>query len=721
MRKLKNLLIIVLALLLSIGLFSCKKNNEEEQGETTPTVAPISFLDYSVIRPEKVSDMLLDGVSDMYIKLTSLSGKDNTLASDYLDKDQTADSEAKEILIGHTNRPETEQVLSQLAGNEYAVAVVGNKIVITGIADSLTPIALDYFVSTYLGDGADGMIEGDLFHKASTDTAILVDKGEPIYTLVRSYTEKNEGMIDMCYQVSDAIEKASGGVLLPITTDRLNSGESHDDNAYEILFGEVNYTQTADMKPNVDPDSYNVGFVGNKIVIYAWNVEGMEKAVEAFANMLTYASYTDADGKTTVCIPKDSIIGKNDSVNFYMDIPFDVNGRRYDSVYNCSDGGMMLYWSSSDEAGFTAYAKAVEGMGYTKHQELNNDSIHSSTYYKDKASVHVYYLKRTNELRVTTQDNAILPVNSYKYTEICKPAVTQMGLFHDANAYTGMSYLIRLADGTFVVIDGGKNHKTNAKDLYDEMVKQKPEGVDDIVISAWILSHGHGDHWEVLNQFIQNYNDKVTVKMLIGNDPSDYIYTSVRDGFNRNFKFTSVNGKFGGCVYMKAHTGQQFFFPGATFTVMYTHEDMYPIPMDGFNDVSLVVDAVIPGEIVEEPVKSGETRFIWLADIEAPAAEVMDAMYDTDMKCDVLQMAHHGLGGGNYNLYVLCSPSIAFWPGGQVCVDKYSGLSQNKYLIDTVDQMIIHKDGTYTIWFTEKIDMGGIQGSEGEGTYTENY
>ncbi|MBQ8523046.1 MAG: hypothetical protein IJ457_00310, partial [Clostridia bacterium] len=249
MKKLKNIFIIVLALSLTLGLFSCKKKNEGGD-DTTPTVDPISFLDYAVIRPDQISDTLLNDVSDMYMTLISLSGKDNVLASDFLANGQEPDSEAKEILIGHTNRPETEQVLSQLEGDEYAIAVIGNKIVITGIADSLTPMALEYFVSTYLSDGADGMIEGDLFYKASTETAVIVDRGEPVYTLVRSETEY-EGMVDLCYEVSDAIYFASG-VTLPIKTDRLTTGASHDDNAFEILFGDVTYSQTQDLKPNVD-------------------------------------------------------------------------------------------------------------------------------------------------------------------------------------------------------------------------------------------------------------------------------------------------------------------------------------------------------------------------------------------------------------------------------------------------------------------------------------
>jgi len=61
MKKLKNIFIILLALSLTLGLFSCKKEKEND-ADTTPPVDPISFLDYAVIRPDKASDALLNDI-----------------------------------------------------------------------------------------------------------------------------------------------------------------------------------------------------------------------------------------------------------------------------------------------------------------------------------------------------------------------------------------------------------------------------------------------------------------------------------------------------------------------------------------------------------------------------------------------------------------------------------------------------------------------------------
>lgn len=716
MKKFRNLLLIVLALCLTLSLFSCKKNkgDKNDVSDNVQVVDPISFLDYTIIRTENTAESLLDKISDMYLELTDLSGWDNAISTDYLDRGAQPDSAAKEILIGHTNRPETTQVLSQLENNEYAVAVVGNKIVITGISDSLTPMALDYFVNTYLSDGADGMIEGDLFYRNSTETILIVDKGEPVFTLVRP-ENIDEGMQELCYKIADAVESASG-VALPIISDRLNTGETHDADSFEILFGDTNYDQTYSFRSTVAPDEYKIELVGNKLIIFAWNSEGMKQAVNLFAELLNYSGYTDADGNSSIIIPKQSLDGNSGSINYYLDVPYEADGRLYDAVYDSYDKAVMLYWDDATEHMMDSYASELETMGYTKHQSLDNESVKSISYVKNKALVHIYLLRRVGEFRVITQDNATPAVNAYDYEKLCSPAVTQIGLAEGI----GMSYLIRLADGTFVIFDGGYDSDYDMEALYNTMVEQKPEGMDEIVVSAWILTHDHGDHHGCLTGFMSRYNDKITVKMLVGNAAPDAVHSQTSDG--RTFNYNSANGRFGGCVYKKAHTGEQFQFPGVTFTVMYTHEDLYPDTADAFNNVSMVVEAIVEGEAFSGTVKSGKTRFIWLGDIQNKAAKILEQVYYKNLKCDVLQLAHHGnSNGGSNSLYNYCAPRIAFWPANQNVFNQWKNATQNKYIRNTVEIIYLQDDGNKTIWFEDRIDIDSIGTSEGEGTHTKEY
>ena len=120
-----------------------------------------------------------------------------------------------------------------------------------------------------------------------------------------------------------------------------------------------------------------------------------------------------------------------------------------------------------------------------------------------------------------------------------------------------------------------------------------------------------------------------------------------------------------------------------------------------------------------------DTRFMWLADMQNQENEtcgLFKKMYYTDLKCDDVQMGHHGQMGGSYDVYRLCDPNIAFWPAGEVFVNRYSDDTEICYLNSIVDQMIYSKDGNYTIWFNDIPDTGNLEGSTGtDGNYTKNY
>jgi beta-lactamase superfamily II metal-dependent hydrolase len=391
-------------------------------------------------------------------------------------------------------------------------------------------------------------------------------------------------------------------------------------------------------------------------------------------------------------------------MSIYGGIPYCASEKYFDAIYDCSDNATMFLWKNASEEMMSSYIAQLEERGFTKHQELDNPCVHSATYYKEQLGVHAYYLKKRAQLRVIIQKDAVLPVNNYEYEKLCDVAVTQTGLYNDPNVYTSMGYLIRLEDGTFVVIDGGKDVDSHAELLYNTMLEQKPDGVDSIVISAWILTHGHSDHYGVLRNFLRNYNDKVTVKMLIGNDISDVTYQGCAWG--RNFNYNVVSERFEGCCYMKAHTGQQFRFPGVTMTVLYTHEDYFPDMMRNYNDTSIVVDAVIQGEITEKPIKKGETRFVFLADIHPDGAQRLINAYGAYMRCDIMQISHHGIGPSLYDLYAMCNPRIAYWPCGRAVLEYKDGARLQrphlKYLLETTDQIIYRTDESHTFFFDSK-------------------
>lgn len=74
----------------------------------------------------------------------------------------------KEILVGETNRPESEAAYKALGADEWSVSVSDSKIVIAGTTTIALSSAVDYFVSTYVKGKAEVQIASDAFYKSSS-------------------------------------------------------------------------------------------------------------------------------------------------------------------------------------------------------------------------------------------------------------------------------------------------------------------------------------------------------------------------------------------------------------------------------------------------------------------------------------------------------------------------------------------------------------------------
>lgn len=152
----KKILALLLALLMvTIGLASCKKKEDPESTDTTTGGAEESEdvskryyivsggeSDFVLVYPKKAGDSVVQGALEIKGLLKMKTGVDMKVVDD---ESVAADSGAKEILIGETNRPESD-VKAELAGyNDYIVKLTRNKLVIAGGCDEATVSAVSYF------------------------------------------------------------------------------------------------------------------------------------------------------------------------------------------------------------------------------------------------------------------------------------------------------------------------------------------------------------------------------------------------------------------------------------------------------------------------------------------------------------------------------------------------------------------------------------------------
>ena len=345
-----------LLLFAMLFLSSCKGSGKPpvDTGVSAEPILPEQLKGYSLVRPQMTSEGVISGASDLYEAMLTLLGGTPDFGTDFLEAGKEADSSKKEVLVGHTNRPETAQVLETLKAGEFAVAAVGNKLVITGFTEAFTPLAVQWFLANYL-TGTAAEIPGDLRHIGTAEAITLVEAGKPLYRLIRAQYA-TDGAMDGMYRIAEALENLGSGTPV-VKTD----SAAHDSEAPEILVGQTNYDEFNNLKESCAPDTYGIYYVGQKIILFGWTDEDVTLAVDAFVGNLKYASYTDKDGKVSVSYPRENIVASNNA-GYYGDLPVSAAGRYYDGVFNCGDKTVQLFWKGVDETVCDAYCRELEAL-----------------------------------------------------------------------------------------------------------------------------------------------------------------------------------------------------------------------------------------------------------------------------------------------------------------------------------------------------------------------
>ena len=246
MRKL-SFLLAILVLLSAFSMAACNKNEVEEttpQGSmpeaTTPEITTPEATTPEVTTPE-VEEPLLDPTLSILAKDISgyeiVSAKSSSEEADKLTKElqqtiqntfglpislKTENAYNKkqyEIIIGDTNREESELFLANLRWGDYGYGMVGDKLVIAGKNEDGTLEALRAFIE-YVNQ-FDG---GDVFFANSEQCMIREQYAFDTITINKmsvgelSIVCNTQSLLGAAYHIRDSIIKACG-IAMPIVTD----------------------------------------------------------------------------------------------------------------------------------------------------------------------------------------------------------------------------------------------------------------------------------------------------------------------------------------------------------------------------------------------------------------------------------------------------------------------------------------------------------------------
>ena len=310
-------------------------------------------------------------------------------------------------------------------------------------------------------------------------------------------------------------------------------------------------------------------------------------------------------------------------------------------LLSLKDGGELILMRESSAEEYRKVLAAVEAEGFAFDSDRREGDNLFATYAKGSHVLLISYVPLDNATRVISEENTVIPPRDSDPKKLCTPLMTQLKtpyLICDC----GMSYLMRLCDGRFIVIDGGYGEYEETEHLLKVMEEQnvlpgKP------VIEAWFITHWHGDHYFVMCDLMERFGDRVEFRSLLVNTPNIYDFP------NRAKAVMEAHPEIRLIV---PHTGQRFVYADAILDVLYACEDHYPGEFKDSNDTSTVIRMEFAGR-----------RVMWLGDSSPLSSNIVaDRFPQESIRCEFLQVGHHGYTGGSYRMYRAADPEVLLWP-----------------------------------------------------------
>ncbi len=694
---LTTLLLIVVSLLVP-AMTACGPNGNSGEEENSTAVeeksVPYSISEYTVIRPENTTTEVISSAVTLRKQINEILGDYVVAITDDWIKGGVVTDEitaAKEILVGNTTRPESAKALEGIDSTCFVITVIGNKIVINAERTSMVAMGVQYFMDNYLPSISEGvmMLPENLCYVSEPIKQItFIDNSQQSMNVVyldsldnsMNVKDENDRLdLDVVYakDLRTYIQNVAG-VKLGLSTDWYKSGTDVSQN-YEILVGNTTRPETAEFLSTLDYNGYGFAVIGNKIVIAGWNETTTELAVKNFETYFKANLKKNEDGTVSFRM----LEGERavfDYANWFVDYPAFTAGKMV-GVQDAGYGNLQAMFNETTLEAYEAYCKTLEENGFTLYmQNTLADNVHKA-YTSKEGMLYVYYVPVENSVRIVSCPEGKYNLPEYTtpemvpaYEKIAEPAITQMSLSYAAGNF-GLCHIITLEDGSFIVYDGGGNSNGDYVQLYNTLdsLNKRPDGK--IVIAAWILTHEHWDHYTNFSTFCKNYSSKIKLEGMYCNTPSgSYAYNGYNPNYYMNSDFANLSSTLGGVKKYIVHTGMKFYIRNACVEIIYTQEDLHPTKLYFFNDCTMVSRITIAGQTIT-----------YLGDIRWEGSDIMSDRYKGALKCDIVQVSHHGYDGGTEELYRYLNPQTCLWPtSAENFATMSSGKTSNNYLkVDT--------------------------------------
>ena len=292
---------------------------------------------------------------------------------------------------------------------------------------------------------------------------------------------------------------------------------------------------------------------------------------------------------------------------------------------------------------------------------IESRKIDFHTFAAVKYNGFVYYInfyENINELYVVKDFTSSYltfssPIDDYSFT----PEITQINLEE-----FGLSYVVRLSNGKFIVFDAGFDFPPDHEKLYNRL-KKGSQG-QPICVAAWVLTHAHSDHLFGFVGFMSTYGDCVKIEKLLFNFPNHDDYEHYPELLKSGYNTTNHNaGEYIQMLYeiidkynidvCTPHTGQVYNIADAVCEIIASIDDTIHCSTD-LNSTSTVIRMELQGQVI-----------LWTADASLGKAK-LDEKHGNHLKSDILQIPHHGYDSGKESVVMRCydliKPRVCLMP-----------------------------------------------------------
>lgn len=205
-----------------------------------------------------------------------------------------------------------------------------------------------------------------------------------------------------------------------------------------------------------------------------------------------------------------------------------------------------------------------------------------------------------------------------------------------------LSAIIETSQGNLIVVDGGLGEDG---DYLLNQIRQRGGHV-----SAWLITHPHGDHVGALYKILQNGAQGIQIDGIYYSLGNPEWYT-LHDPEEQTMAVSFI-GTLAGLPQEVLHPVSRNQFIQVDDVIIQVMNDRYELSEDKGNNAGIVYKILINGK-----------KILFLGDLgEAGGKRLLADCGAEQLQADIVQMAHHGQNGVNEEFYRAVNPSICLWP-----------------------------------------------------------